>query len=209
MLERGCFITFEGSDGTGKSTQIEKTCEYIASKGFEVVLTREPGGTKISETIREILLDANNSEMFCETEALLYAAARTQHVRELIEPAVASGKVVVSDRYIDSSLAYQGYARHLGFDMIEKINQAASSRVMPDVTFLLMLPAGVAIERSRKTKEPDRIEMGGADFMGDVEDGYRILANKFPKRIVCIDASGGVEEVFDRIRAVLDKKIII
>jgi len=209
MLERGLFITFEGSDGTGKSTQIEKTCEYLVNRGFEIILTREPGGTKIGESIREILLDANNSEMFCETEALLYAAARVQHVREIIETAVASGKVVVSDRFIDSSLAYQGYARHLGLDMIESINQAAISRVMPDITFLLMLPAGEAIERSRKIKEPDRIEMGGADFMRDVEDGYRILAGKFPDRIVCIDATGTVEEVFQKIRAVLDKKIII
>jgi dTMP kinase len=208
MLNRGLFITFEGTDGVGKSTQIEKTYRYLKNEGYDVVLTREPGGTRISELIRMIVLDERNTEMFYETEALLYAAARAQHVKELVEPSLAAGKMVISDRYIDSSLAYQGHARGLGIRCILDINRFAIGKTMPDITFYLDIPAELAVSRKKMCGGLDRIEQDGPEFMSKAEEGYRILLEEYKDRIVCVDATGAAEEVFDRIKAELIKKII-
>lgn len=205
--KRGLFITFEGADGTGKSTQIAMTYKYLADKGYDVVLTREPGGTAISEDIREILLDSKNKEMFDETEALLYAAARAQHVKERIDPALISGKMVICDRFIDSSLVYQGYARGLGFEEVKMINDFAIGTTIPDITFLMELSSEIALKRREKASKLDRIESNGSRFMSDVETGYNKLVDKFPDRIMKVDASGIIEEVFDRIKTEIDKKI--
>ena len=133
-MNRGKFITFEGCDGCGKSTQLKLLSEYLTKNGVAHIFTREPGGGKISEAIREILLNGKNAEMTDECEALLYAAARAQHLRDRVEPALAEGKLVVCDRYVDSSFAYQAFARGLGFDFIEKINSFATENYLPDCT---------------------------------------------------------------------------
>ena len=161
---RGIFITMEGPDGAGKTTQIEALSAYLREQGYEVLITREPGGTAISEAIRGILLDPAHGEMKPETELLLYASARAQLVGEVIGPAVDAGKAVISDRFVDSSVVYQGIARGLGVETVYEVNRPAIGEYMPDVTILLDLPAEVGIARKKNQAELDRMEQESLEF---------------------------------------------
>lgn len=200
---RGKFITVEGTDGAGKSTQIELLVKYLESNGFEVVVTREPGGTSISEKIREIILDVENSEMSDITEALLYAASRAQHISQKIKPAVEDGKVVICDRFVDSSIAYQGYARGLDMSLIEDVNMYAVDGMIPDATLFFDIKPEIGIARKKNVQSLDRIEKEALDFHYKVYNGYKELLEKYPQRIKRIDAEKDVEEVHTQVVEVL------
>ena len=194
-MSRGIFITMEGPDGSGKSTQIALLKEYLEKEGYDVIITREPGGTKISENIREVILNPDYKEMSSVTEMLLYASARAQLIAEVIGPAIDSGKAVIRDRFVDSSLVYQGMARGLGVEKVYEINKAAIGDYMPDVTFMLDLPAETGIARKKDQKELDRMEQESLDFHRSVAEGYREMARRFPERIKTIDATLPIEEI--------------
>ena len=184
---KGWFITFEGCDGCGKSTQLERLRGYLEEKGVEYIFTREPGGGKISEGIREILLNGKNAEMSDECEALLYAASRAQHIHDRVAPALAEGKVVVCDRYVDSSFAYQAYARGLGMEFVSKINAFALESYLPDLTFFIDLSPEEAFLRKHGADENDRMEQAGLAFHKKVYEGFSARAKKEPNRYVVID----------------------
>ena len=192
---RGAFLTVEGLDGSGKGTQIERLTDALDRWGFEVVHTREPGGTPIGEKIREILLDRENTGMTDVTEALLYAASRAQHVREKILPEVARGRVVLCDRYLDSSVAYQGGGRQLGIDRVLAINAPAVEGAMPDLTVYLDLDHRESLRRRCAASEPDRMEMEADSFHARVEDGYHQLIARDPDRFVVVDAGKTRDEI--------------
>ena len=202
---RGKFITVEGTDGAGKSTQIELLVKYLHNNGFEVVVTREPGGTSISEKIREIILDIENSEMSDITEALLYAASRAQHISQKIKPAVEAGKVVICDRFVDSSIAYQGYARGLDMSLIEDVNMYAVDGMIPDATLFFDIKPEIGIARKKNVQSLDRIEKEALDFHYKVYNGYMQLLEKYPQRIKRIDAEKDVEEVHKQVVEVLNQ----
>lgn len=202
-MNRGFFITFEGGDGSGKSTQISILRESLIEKGYDVILTREPGGTDISEKIRELILDPENGEMEDITEAYLYAAARAQLVRQLIKPALEEGKVVICDRFVDSSIAYQGFGRGLG-DAVGVINTYAVDDCMPDLTILLKLDPERGSSRIAG-REHDRIEQASDDFHRKVYEGYLKLEEKYPDRILGVDASGTIQEIADEISRRVDE----
>ena len=189
----GLFVAFEGVEGAGKGTQIELAKTWLESQGVEVLITREPGGTAVGETLRGMLLDHETGHIEPRTEALLFAAARAQHVATVIRPALAEGKVVICDRYIDSSLAYQGWARGLGEPDVLTLNVWATQGLFPDLVLLLHLEPESGLMRS--LEEPDRIEMEGGDFHAKVSDAYLRIAEEHPERIVVIDADGSPEEV--------------
>ena len=196
-MKQGYFITFEGGDGAGKSTQINILKDELTAAGYDVILTRGPGGTQISEKIRELILDPANGEMDDMTEAFLYAAARAQIVRELIKPALAEGKVVICDRFVDSSIAYQAFGRGLG-DAIGVINTYAVDGCMPDMTILLRLDPEKGSRRIAD-REHDRIEQASDAFHRKVYEGYLKLEEMYPDRIVGIDASGTINEIAEEI----------
>ena len=204
---RGLFITIEGGDGSGKSTQIDLLTAYFDQHGYEVLLTREPGGTIISEKIRGIILDKDHMEMADMTEALLYAAARAQHVQEYIIPNVTSGKMVICDRYVDSSVVYQGHARGLGIDAVEAINSYATVGLTPDLTILLDLPPDVGLQRKKQQKALDRLELQADSFHIKVAEGYRLLAKRHPERILSIDATQSIEDIHQIIVKAINAKI--
>jgi dTMP kinase len=193
------FVSFEGADGSGKSTQAQLLRDALADEGLEVVLTREPGGTELGERARELVL--NGPHMGGWAEAALYAASRAEHVEEVIRPALDRGAVVVCDRYIDSSLAYQGVARGLGIDEVLQLNLWVTGGLLPDVTFLLLLDPEVAASRY---VEPDRLEREGTSLQAKVDAAYRALAQQFPERIVAVDAARPADdiakEVYERLR---------
>ena len=201
---RGKFITIEGTDGSGKSTQIELLMDYLRKKGADVIFTREPGGTQISEKIREIILDVNNSEMTGITEALLYAAARSQHVEEKIIPALEAGKIIICDRFVDSSIAYQGAARGIGAEKIMGINEAALHGIMPDMTLFFDLSPEKGILRKKNERALDRLEKEKMDFHEKVYEGYKNLCKKYPERIKPIDADRSIDEVHSEVIEVID-----
>ena len=200
MAARGMFITFEGGDGSGKSTQIQSVRDWFESRGREVIVTREPGGTELGTEIRR-LVQNGPEDVDARTEALLYAADRAYHVATVIRPALERGAVVLGDRYIDSSLAYQGAARSLGVDEIASLSAWATRGLYPSLTFLLDLPPEVGARR--RTDAPDRMERESMDFHERVRHQYLRLADAEPERIVVIDAVGTIEEVFSEIRGVL------
>ena len=200
MAARGVFITFEGGDGSGKSTQIQSVRDWFESRGREVIVTREPGGTELGTEIRR-LVQNGPEDVDARTEALLYAADRAYHVATVIGPALERGAVVLGDRYIDSSLAYQGAARSLGVDEIASLSAWATQGLYPSLTFLLDLPPEVGARR--RTDAPDRMERESMDFHERVRHEYLRLADAEPDRIVVIDAVGTVDEVFSEIRGVL------
>lgn len=204
-MRKGLFITIEGPDGAGKSTQIAHISEYFENKGIDAIFTREPGGTSISEQIRSIILDKKNTEMGFITEAMLYAAARAQLVEEVIRPAIEAGKVVVCDRFVDSSIAYQGYGRKLG-GIVEEINKYGIGDCMPDLTILLKLDSESGIDRIEKngSGEKDRLEMEQISFHRDVLRGYLELEDRFD-RIKGIDAKQSIEKVSADIDFYLDE----
>ena len=189
------FVTFEGADGSGKSTQAELLRAALEAEGREVVLTREPGGTELGDGVRALVLVG--PAMGAWAEAALFAASRAQHVEEVIRPALERGADVISDRYIDSSLAYQGIARGLGVDAVLDINLAVTGGLLPDVTFLLLLDPDVALGRQSK---PDRLEREGLELQAKVDAAYRTLAARFPERIVTIDATGSADEIAREVR---------
>jgi len=191
------FISFEGLDGTGKTTQAALLADAARAAGREVVAVREPGGTAAGERIRSLLLDPE-ARIAPWAEALLYAAARAELVAEVIRPELERGATVIADRFIDSSLAYQGCARGLGLDDVLEVNRLATRGLLPDRTVLLVL--GQA-EAAGRRGEPDRIEAEGADFHTRVADGFADAARRFPERIALVDASGTRDQVADRVRA--------
>lgn len=192
-MKNGIFITLEGPDGSGKSTQVKYLKEYLESRDINTVFTREPGGTDIGEKIRKIILDKDNREMCDMSEALLYAASRAQHVEQLIRPALEQGKVVVCDRFIDSSIAYQGYGRMLG-DPVRIINELAVAGCMPDMTLLMEVSPEVGKSRI-KAESQDRLEREEIEFHNRVYEGYKELKKVYPERFFSIDAARNKDEI--------------
>ncbi|MDY5853785.1 MAG: dTMP kinase [Bacilli bacterium] len=191
------FITIEGTEGSGKTTVAKELAKLLTSNGYEVVHTREPGGTPISESIRNVILDKNNTSMDGRTEALLYAASRRQHLVEKIWPALKEGKIVLCDRFLDSSLAYQGYARGLGYDEVLNINLFATENTYPDLTLFFVIEPEAGLQRIAKNKnrEVNRLDLEKLPFHQKVYDAFIELSKKFPERYVTIDASQSLEDV--------------
>lgn len=207
-MVRGKFITFEGCEGSGKSTQLRLLSEYLDREGIDYILTREPGGSSISEQIRKIILDGSNMEMCDECEAHLYAAARIQHLKDTVIPALEKGKLVICDRFVDSSLAYQGEARGLGQEYVAAINRDALEKYSPDLTVFLNIPPDKAFLRKHGADENDRIEKQGLEFHQRVYQGYLKLLDKYP-RICAVECGGTKWETNERIYKLLKEKNII
>lgn len=210
-MKRGLFITFEGGEGAGKSIQVEILTSHLREKGFSVVVTREPGGTRIGEQIRAITHNPENVDMEATTEAYLMAAARAQHVAQVIEPAIEAGKIVVCDRYVDSSIVYQGLGRKLGAETIARLNDLAINGAIPDTTFLLdVLPKLGLTRRNKSLKARDRLDLQQKEFYERVYQGYLDLAKKDAKRYVVIDASRSIvdvaHEIWNEIESRLPKR---
>lgn len=194
--KRGFFIVFEGGEGSGKSIQVEILASHLREDGHAVTVTREPGGTRIGEQIRAITHNSENVDLDAVTEAYLMAASRAQHVRELIEPALEAGKVVVCDRFVDSNIAYQGYGRKLGEDTIHDLNKLAVDGALPDIVIILDVPPSVGLDRRIKSvKVKDRLDLQQKDFYDRVYQGYLALAKKDPERYVIIDSARSIEDV--------------
>ena len=191
------FITLEGPEGSGKSSAIEIVYKRLLEEGYEIIRTREPGGTPISEQIRNVILNKENTNMDIRTEALLFAASRRQHLVEKVWPSLKEGKLVFCDRYLDSSLAYQGYARGLGIENVLSINLFATENTYPHLTLLFDIEPEIGLARIRKNneREVNRLDEEKLDFHKRVREGYLILQKKYPERIVIIDASKPLEEV--------------
>ncbi len=202
---KGKFITFEGCEGSGKSTQLSLFREYLEKKNIDYVFTREPGGTEIAEKIREIILDINNKGMTDECEALLYASSRVQHIKEKILPCLNEGKLVLCDRYIDSSFAYQAYARGMGMEFIKKINSYALENCMPNFTVFLNINPVDAFKRKGGMDKDDRLEQCGLEFHKKVYDGYLKLSNEYKERFLMIDCSGSKMETHNKIIKALEE----
>ncbi len=199
MQKKGYFISSEGPEGAGKTTVMQLLGERLVKEGYDVVMTREPGGIKISEKIRSIILDNEHTMMDSRTEALLYAAARRQHLVEKIQPSLEAGKIVICDRFIDSSLAYQGYARGIGVEEILSINQFAIGQTMPDKTLLFDIEPSLGLKRinAHSTREKNRLDVESLHFHQKVREGYLSLVEQYPERIQVIDASKSLEEVLE------------
>ena len=209
------FITFEGVEGSGKTTQIRRLRSYLSRRGIPCIITREPGGCPLSEKIRKILLNPDHRGMVPLTELLLYEAARAQHVNETIAPLLKKGRVVISDRFTDASIAYQGYGRKVGLKLIEKLNRVSSQGIRPDVTFLLDCSSRVGLKRAlqrnqrlRQEKE-GRFELERIQFHHRVRRGYLFIAKKDLRRVRVVDTREGEEKVFEKIRKVIDQLIPI
>ena len=197
-MERGYFISFEGNDGAGKTTVCMEVKKRLEELGYSVIYTREPGGSKIAESIRDILLDVNNTKMDAKTEALLYAASRRQHLVEIVLPALEKGQIVLCDRFVDSSLAYQGHARGLGMDKVWDINAFGIHDHMPDLTLFLSVSLETGQKRMDVRGEKNRLDLEANDFHLKVREGYDLLIKKYPERIHVIDAEGNVDKVVDQ-----------
>jgi len=194
---KGIFITFEGPEGSGKTTVIERLAKKLEDAGYIVRLTREPGGCRISEDIRSIILDVNNKNMDPVTEALLYAASRRQHVSEVIKPHLDAGHIVICDRFLDSSLVYQGYARNLGIDNVLEINKQAINGLFPDLTIFFDIKPNVGLDRIKDNKRnQNRLDLEKLDFHNRVYEGYIEVLNRFSDRIKAINADLSREEVY-------------
>lgn len=201
-LKKGLFISFEGVEGCGKTTQGKLLFKYLTGKGYKCVLTEEPGGTKLSQNIRDILLDKKNKNLSPIAELFLYIADRAQHTRELIIPELKMGKIVISDRFTDSTIAYQGGGRKIPLSTIKEMNRLATDGVMPNITILLDLPVKEGLAR-RKNK--DRIELEGIRFHENVRNEYLKLANSEPKRIKIINGKSSIKETESTIRKHIDR----
>ena len=196
FILKGKFITFEGPEGSGKTSVISAVKAYLENEGFDILTTREPGGIQIAEDIRDIILNKENTMMDAHAEALLFAASRAQHYYEKVIPALEENKVILCDRFIDSSLAYQGHARGLGIDEVYNINKFAIGNNLPDLTIFIDVPPSVGLERVfTNTRKVDRLDLESIDFHNKVYEGYMIISEKFKDRIVIIDGTKTVEEV--------------
>lgn len=207
-MKKGLFIVFEGGEGSGKSTILDKIYNWMKEENIECIKTREPGGIKIAEQIRAVILDTENTEMDGRTEALLYAAARRQHLVEKVIPALNGGKIVLCDRFLDSSLAYQGFARGLGVNEIYEINKFAIEGNFPDISILFDLDPQVGLDRINKNKdrEVNRLDLEEMDFHNKVREGYNNLL-KTNKNMVKIDASKPIDEVFQEVKRVIEQHL--
>ncbi len=194
----GKFIAFEGSDGSGKTTILNNVEKFLIENNIDFIITREPGGTKISEEIRKILLSNDNSEMSARTEALLYSASRAQHVDELIIPNLQKGKLVISDRYVLSSLAYQGFGRDLGYDKVKEINDFATNNLSPDYTFFFNVDPITVLKRKRNNFVTDRLENESNSYHNKVYNGYQEILKRNKDNLIIIDASKSIEEVTEQ-----------
>jgi len=208
------FITFEGVEGSGKTTQIRRLERHLIRKGIPCKVTREPGGPPISEKVRRILLNPDHREMVSLSELLLYEAARAQHMKEVIEPILKKGGVVLCDRFSDATIAYQGFGRKLDLELIKRLNHLATRGRKPDVTFLLDCPSGLGLKRAvlrnqrqRKAKE-ERFEREEIQFHRRVRRGYLWIAKKEPRRVRVIDTREGVTKSFEKIREIVDDLLI-
>jgi dTMP kinase len=207
------FITFEGVEGSGKTTQIQRLKKYLTQKGISCKVTREPGGCPIGEKVRKILLNPDHHEMVPTTELLLYEAARAQHVKEVIKPFLKKGGIVICDRFSDATLAYQGYGRRIDLKWIDRLNLLASQGIKPDVTFLLDCPSDVGLKRALqrnqtlKQEREERFEREEIQFHQRVRKGYLAIAKKEPRRVKVIDTREGEERVFEKIRKIVDNLI--
>ncbi len=207
-MNKGLFITFEGCDGCGKTTVMKLVCEQLVKQGYDILQTREPGGSTIAEEIRSIILDKKNTLMDSRTEALLYAASRRQHLVEVVLPALKENKIVICDRYLDSSLAYQGYARGIGIDNVMSINSFAIDKTFPQLTIFLDLTPEEGLKRIAKNdqREVNRLDLEKISFHQKVYEGYQILIERYPERIKVVDARKEIkEEVDDCIKLILEK----
>lgn len=203
----GYFVTLEGPEGSGKTSVSALVSEYFTSKGIEVVLTREPGGIPIAEKIRELILDPKNTEMDDKTEAILYAASRRQHLVEKILPALDNNKLVLCDRFIDSSLAYQGHARGLGIKEVYDLNMFAIEGHLPDLTLFLDLDPARGMERIGVRGYKDRLELEGESFHEKVYEGYQIVSSLYPERIRRVDASQSLEAVVSDVIEIIEEAL--
>jgi dTMP kinase len=208
------FITFEGVEGSGKTTQIRRLEKYLIRKGIPCKVTREPGGPPISEKVRKILLNPDHQEMIPLSELLLYEASRAQHLKEVIEPVLKRGAVVLCDRFSDATIAYQGFGRKLDLELIKRLNRLATQGRKPDVTFLLDCPSGLGLKRAvqrnqkqGKAKE-ERFEREKIQFHHRVRKGYHWIAKKEPHRVKVIDTCNGPDKVFEKIRDIVDNLLI-
>ena len=204
------FITFEGPEGAGKTTHIQRLSADLTRKGYPVRVTREPGGTSISEQIRELLLNPNHPEMASTTELLLIAAARSQHVSELITKVLADHKIVICSRFADATVAYQGYGRGLDLDVIRHLNRIATNGLTPHLTFLLDLPVEIGLQRVQQSRDSmDRLELEAIEFHQRVRQGYLAIASQEPNRVKMIDAQVSADRVYERIKAEVDRQIMV
>ncbi|KYD05548.1 dTMP kinase [Bacillus atrophaeus] len=205
----GLFITFEGPEGAGKTTVLQEIKKSLAARGLQVTATREPGGIDIAEQIREVILNEKNTLMDAKTEALLYAAARRQHLVEKVKPALEQGHIVLCDRFIDSSLAYQGYARGLGIDEVLSINEFAIGDMMPNLTiyFSIKPEEGLSRIHANGLREKNRLDLEELSFHTRVREGYHELMKRFPKRFRTIDASQSKERVIQDVQLVINEAL--
>jgi len=204
----GCFITFEGPDGSGKSTQVRLLAAWLVARGIEPVVTREPGGTRIGEQIRALLHNPDHTEMTAETEILLYSAARAQHVGQIILPALEAGKIVLCDRFYDSTFAYQGYGRGLSLEALRQITAFATRRLVPDVSLYLDVPPEIGLRRRESDgQEMNRLDLEALAFHQRVREGYLKLLAEDPRRWRAIDATGPIDAVQAAVRAVVTAAI--
>ncbi|MGN0796885.1 MAG: dTMP kinase [Christensenellales bacterium] len=208
-MKRGRFITFEGCEGVGKSTQIALLRDYFEDNGVKALFLREPGGSKISEEIRKLILSTDNVGMTKECEALLYSASRAQLIGQVIRPALDRGEIVVCDRFTDSTFAYQGVARGLGEDYVDSLNALACGDVMPDLTIFLDLEPKLGFARKGGADKDDRIEQENRTFHDEVYRGYKIACERYSDRIVAIDAGGEIAQVHEAIISTLRQRGIV
>lgn len=197
----GTFITFEGGEGSGKTTIAHLIKDKLEKEGYSVVLTREPGGVSIAEQIRDVIVDVNNTNMDARTEALLYASSRRQHLVEKVIPALKDDKIVICDRYVDSSMVYQGIARGLGIDEVYNMNLFATKNILPNLTIFFDIQPELGLQRvySNKDREVNRLDLETLDFHQKVYDGYLTICDKFPERIIKVDASQSIDDVLNSV----------
>ena len=196
---RGVFISFEGIEGTGKSTQAKLLAEHLREKGYRVIQTMEPGGTNISMKIRELLLSPDSREMDHVTELLLYNAARVQHIKEVIEPAIERGDIVITDRFSDSTVAYQGFARGIDLQLIDSLDMIATNKLCPDITILLDIDVKTGLSRNKALNKNDRLELEDLSFHEKVRKGFIQIAAREPERVKLVDCSKGLDEVHRKV----------
>jgi dTMP kinase len=204
---KGTFISFEGIEGSGKSTQAKLLYDFLSKKGADVILTEEPGGTQIGVKIRTVLLDVEHTGMFPLTELLLYNASRAQHIHEVITPALDRGAIVITDRFSDSTLAYQGYGRGLDLKVIHALDLIATGGLRPDISLLLDLDVKTGLQRNRGIQKTDRLELEDISFHERVRNGYHMLAHDDPARIRLIPVTAGINETHRKISEIMSQAL--